>query len=335
MGKIDVLKNISGKQKAAILLITLGSENSAQIFKHLKREEIEMLTMEIAEISVIAPDVRKQVLQEFHEICLSEKYIAEGGAECAKDILEKALDKEKASEIMSKISTSSKSQYFNFLHRIESKQILKFIKNEHPQTVALILSCLKPQKAGEILSGFDTEEQMDIAKRIALMDITSSKIISEVEEILEKKVSAFIKNGTEDVGGVESIANILNHVNNNVGKNIIDKLDCENHSLSENIKKKMFVFEDIIFFDSSSIQTILKRDIENKDLAIALKGSSEALREHFFSNISKRLAPMIKEDMDMMHNVNSFDIEKSQQKIVEIILRLQETGELSAVRIRN
>jgi len=324
--------NYTGKEKAAMLLITLGPEKSSEIFKYLKEEEIEGLTLEIANMSTVLPEVKEKVLEEFYNICIAQQYITEGGIAYAKQILEKALGETKAHEIITKLTVSLQVRPFDFIRKDDVSQVINFIQNEHPQTIALILSYLRPNQAAQILSSLSSEKQAEVAKRIALMDKTSPDVIREVEKALEKRLSSIMTSGYADVGGVDAIVEILNAVDRGTEKNIMETLETDDMELSEEIKKKMFVFEDIISLDNRSIQTVLRQDIDNRELAIALKGSSEEVQDLIFSNLSKRLAAMIKEDMDFMGPVRKSDVEEAQQKIVNIIRRLQETGEIIVAR---
>ncbi|MCL2461131.1 MAG: flagellar motor switch protein FliG [Defluviitaleaceae bacterium] len=318
---------LTGREKAAILLITLGPEKSAQVFRHLKEDEIETLTLEIANISAVMPETKEAVLEEFYQICLAQQYITEGGIAYAKQILEKALGEAKAYEVINKLTVSLQVRPFDFIRKSDAGQILNFIQNEHPQTIALILSYLKPKQAGEVLSELSPDKQSDVARRIATMDRTSPDVIKEVEKVLEKKLSSLLTEDYTAVGGVDSVVEILNAVDRGTEKHILETLESEDAELSEEIKKKMFVFEDILTLDNRSIQTVL-REVDNRDLALALKNSSEELQNLILSNISKRLAGMVREDMEFMGPVRRSDVEEAQQKIVNIIRRLQDAGEI-------
>jgi len=320
--------DLTGREKAAILLITLGPEKSAQVFRHLKEDEIETLTLEIANISAVMPETKEDVLDEFYQICLAQQYITEGGITYAKQILEKALGEAKAYEIISKLTVSLQVRPFDFVRKADTTQILNFIQNEHPQTIALILSYIRPKQAAEVLSELSSDKQAEVARRIALMDRTSPEVIKEVEKVLEKKLSAMLTEDFTSVGGVDSVVDILNSVDRTTEKRIMETLDVEDSDLSEEIKKKMFVFEDILTLDNRAIQLLLRQDIDNRDLAIALKGSSQELQNLIFANQSTRLAGMIKEDMEYMGPVRRSDVEDAQQKIVNIVRRLQDMGEI-------
>lgn len=317
----------SGKEKAAMLLISLGPEKSAEIFKHLKEEEIEQLTLEIANIRTVTPEDKEKVMDEFYQICLAQEYIAEGGINYAKDILEKALGTQKALDVINKLTVSLQVRPFDFVRKADPAQLLNFIQNEHPQTIALILAYLKPQQASIVLSALPQDKQADVARRIALMDRTSPEVIKEVERVLEKKLSSLVTEDYTAAGGVQSIVDILNSVDRGTEKFIMETLEIENTDLAEEIKKRMFVFEDILSLDNRSIQRFL-REVDNSQLAIALKGSTEEVQKIIFANMSKRLVEMIKEDLEFMGPVRIKDVEEAQQKIVNIIRKLEDAGEI-------
>lgn len=325
-------KALDGKTKAAMLLISLGPEKSAKVFKHLKEEEIEALTLEIANVSTVTPEEKEGILQEFYQICIAQKYIAEGGIGYAKQLLEEALGDAKANEIISKLTVSLQVRPFDFIRKDDISQIINFIQNEHPQTIALILSYLKPPQAGEILSSLDPDKQADVARRIAIMDRTNPDVVKEIEITLEKRISALMTSEFTEVGGIDAIVEILNAVDRNTEKNIMDTLETDDVELSEEIKKKMFVFEDLLSLDNRAIQTILREDIDQRDIATALKGASEELQNILLNNMSKRMAAMIKEDMEFMGPIRRAEVEESQQKIVNIVRRLQETNQIVVAR---
>ena len=318
---------ISGIQKAAILLISLGPERSASIFKHLKEEEIETMTLEIANTRSISPATKDQVLDEFYEICLAQQYIAEGGIAYAKELLEKALGPDKAKDVIGKLTASLQVRPFEFVRKTDASQLLNFIQDEHPQTIALILSYLSPGQASTIISSLAPDKQADVAKRIAQMDRTSPDVIKEVEKVLERKLASLVNQDYTIVGGVDSIVEILNTVDRGTEKHIMETLEIEEPELADEIRRKMFVFEDILSLDDKSIQRVL-REVDNNELAIALKGSNEEVQNVVFNNLSKRLASMIKEDMEYMGPVRLKDVEEAQQKIVNIIRKLEDSSEI-------
>ena len=318
---------LDGVQKAAILLITLGPEKAASIFKHLKEDEIEQLTLEISNIRNVTPAEKEVVLSEFYEVCLAQQYIEEGGIGYAKDLLQKALGEDKAKEVLGKLTASLQVRPFEFIRKTEASQILNFIQDEHPQTIALILSYLSSTQAAGIISTLTPDKQTDVAKRIALMDRTSPDVIKEVENILEQKLSSLVNQDYTIVGGIDSIVEVLNTVDRGTEKHIMENLEIEEPELADEIRKKMFVFEDILMLDDRSIQRVL-REVENSELAVALKGANEDVQNAIFNNMSSRLSAMIREDMEYMGPVRMKDVEEAQQKIVNVIRKLEDSGEI-------
>ena len=319
--------DLTGIQKAAILLITLGPEKSSQIFKHLKEEEIEELTLEIANTRSISNQTKETILEEFYEVCLAQQYIAEGGISYAKELLEKSLGQEKAKEVIGKLTASLQVRPFEFIRKTDASQLLNFIQDEHPQTIALILSYLSSGQSAQIIGALNPEKQADVAKRIAQMDRTSPDVIKEVEKVLERKLASLVNQDYTIAGGVDAIVEILNTVDRSTEKHIMEALEIDEPELADEIRRKMFVFEDIITLDDRSIQRVL-RDVENNDLAIALKSANDNVKSAIFNNLSKRLAAMIKEDMECMGPVRLKDVEEAQQKIVNVIRKLEDSGEI-------
>ncbi len=324
-------QKMSGKQKAAILLVSLGPELSAQVFKHLREEEIEDLTLEIAGLRKIQPDVRDSVLEEFHDLLMAREYLEHGGIDYARELLEKALGPSKAEDIINRLTASLQVRPFDFARKTDPGQLLNFIQNEHPQTIALILAYLHPEQAGLILSSLAPELQVDVAKRLAKLDRTTPEVLYEIESTLEKRLSAFAVDDYTSAGGIDAAVDILNMVDRTTEKTIIDSLEEEEPELAEEIRKRMFVFEDIITLDDRSIQKVL-REVDSKDLAMALKTASEEVASRIYKNMSKRASEMLKEDMDYMGPVRLRDIEETQQKIVAVIRRLEDTGEIVIAR---
>ena len=320
-------EKMSGLQKSAVLLISLGPEKSANIFKHLKEEEIEELTLEIANTRNVTTQIKEEVTAEFYQLCLAQQYIAEGGIGYAKELLEKALGAEKAVSVISKLTASLQVKPFEFVRKTDASQLLNFIQDEHPQTIALILSYMSAGQASMIISALPPERQADVAKRVALMDRTSPDIIKEVEKILESKLASLVNQDYTIIGGVDAVVEILNAVDRGTEKHIMETLEIEEPELADEIRKKMFVFEDILLLDDRAIQIVL-RDVDNNDLAVALKGANEQVQTAIFNNLSKRLSAMIKEDMEFMGPVRMKDVEEAQQKIVNIIRKLEDAGEI-------
>ncbi|MBR4781158.1 MAG: flagellar motor switch protein FliG [Lachnospiraceae bacterium] len=325
------LADYNGLQKAAILMIALGPEKASKLFKHLKDEEIEALTLEIANTKSVSQQVKDDVMDEFYELCLAQQYIAEGGIGYAKELLDNALGNERASEVIGRLTASLQVRPFEFIRKTDPSQLLNFIQDEHPQTIALILSYLPSAQAAQVISALPPEKQADVAKRIAMMDRTSPDIIQEVEAVLEKKLASLVNQDYTIAGGVDSIVEILNSVDRATEKHILETLEIEEPELTDEIRKKMFVFEDILLLDDKSIQRVL-REVDNSELAIAMKAANEQVQNAIFNNLSKRLAVMIKEDMEYMGPVRMKDVEEAQQKIVNIIRKLEDSGEIIVSR---
>ncbi|MCR4716829.1 MAG: flagellar motor switch protein FliG [Lachnospiraceae bacterium] len=323
----SALDDLSGVEKAAILLIALGPEKSAIIFKHLKEDEIEQLTLEIANTRSISSQVKEAVVDEFYEICLAQQYISEGGIGYATDLLEKALGAEKARDVIGRLTASLQVRPFEFIRKTDATQLLNFIQDEHPQTIALILAYLPSAQAAAIVSSLPQDKQADVAKRIAQMDRTSPDVIKEVEKVLERKLASLVNQDYTIVGGVDAIVEILNTVDRGTEKNIMETLDIEEPELADEIRHKMFVFEDILSLDNRSIQRVL-REVDNNELAVALKAANEDVQNVIFENLSSRLATMIKEDMEFMGPVRMKDVEDAQQRIVNIIRKLEDSGDI-------
>lgn len=322
---------MTGRQKAALLLISLGPELSAQVFKHLDEDEMEKLTLEISSVKKVEADVKDQVIEEFHNIALAQDYISQGGIGYAKTVLEKALGKDHAQTIINRLTSSLQVRPFDFARRADPAQVLNFIQNEHPQTIALILSYLEPEQAGMILSSLSQDVQADIAKRIATMESTSPEVISEIESVLERKLSSTVTQDFTETGGVDAVVEVLNGVDRSTEKTILDTLEIQDPELAEEIRKRMFVFEDIVTLDNRSIQRII-RDLENEDLILSMKVSSEEVKEILFQNMSSRMAESFKDEMEIMGPVRLKDVEEAQSRIVSTIRRLEDAGEIIIAR---
>ena len=324
-------KELTGKQKAAILLISLGPDVSASVYKHLSEEEIEKLTLEISGVKKVDSLAKEDILEEFHSIALAQDFITQGGIGYAKTVLEKALGTDQAAVIINRLTSSLQVRPFDFARKADAGQILNFIQNEHPQTIALILSYLDSVQAGQILSELPQEVQADIARRIAVMDSTSPEIINEVEQILERKLSATVTQDYTQTGGIEAVVDVLNGVDRATERTILDALEIQDPELAEEIKKRMFVFEDIVTLDNRAIQRVI-RDCENEDLMLALKVSSDEVKEIVFKNMSKRMVETFQDEMEFMGPVRLRDVEEAQSRIVAIIRRLEEAGEIVIAR---
>jgi flagellar motor switch protein FliG len=324
-------KDLTGRQKAAVFLVTLGSEISSEIFKHLREDEIEALTFEIARLDTIESDDKDRVLLEFKELMMAQDFISTGGIDYARELLEKSLGSQKAIDIINRLTSSLQVRPFDFIRRTDPAHLLNFIQQEHPQTIALILAYLEPQKASIILGSLGHEAQSDVAKRIAIMDQVSPETLREVERVLEKKLSTISQEDYTAAGGVENIVEILNLVDRSTEKAIIESLEEEDPELAEEIKKRMFVFEDIVLLDDRAIQKVL-REVDTAELAKALRGVEAEVQDKIFRNMSKRAASLLKEEMEYMGPVRLKDVEETQQKIVSIIRKLEDQGEIVVAR---
>jgi len=320
-------EKMSTKEKAAVLMITIGQERAAKIYKYLSEEEIEQLTLAITTMRRVEPEVKESVVDEFFQMCIARKYISEGGIDYAREILSKAFGEEKTNELIMKLSSSLRVKPFDFIRKADSAQVLNFIQNEHPQTIALILSYLEPRYSAQILANLPLDKQLSVIARIANMGVTSPEYIKETERILEKKLSTLSFSDRSVTGGIDSVVSILNSVDRGTERHLLEALEETDAELVEEIRKRMFVFEDIVKLSNQAIQRVLK-EIDNRDLAVALKGSSEEVAEVIFRNISSRLQEMIKEDIQYMGPVRVRDVEEAQQKIVNVIRQLDDAGEI-------
>jgi flagellar motor switch protein FliG len=318
---------LSGKTKAAIFIVSVGPEASAEIFKYLKEDEIEQLTFEIARVNKVETEDKEKVLEEFQELMMANEFVSMGGIDYARDILEKSLGSQRALDIINKLTSSLQVRPFDFIRKTDPSHLANFIQQEHPQTIALILSYIDPKKAAAIISGIETEKRTDVAKRIATMDRTSPEILREVERVLERKISTIANEDFTVAGGVDAIVEILNNVDRSTEKSIMEALEEEDPELAEEVKKKMFVFEDIVLLDDKSIQRLL-REVDNQELARALKAVDSEVQEKIFRNMSKRAAQTLREDIEYMGPLRIKEVEETQQKIVGVIRKLEEKGEI-------
>ncbi|MDR0684127.1 MAG: flagellar motor switch protein FliG [Spirochaetaceae bacterium] len=325
------IKNMTGRQKAAVFLVSIGSDISSEIFKYLREDEIETLTFEIARMEMIEPEQKDAILTEFQELMMANQFISIGGIDYARELLEKSLGSQKAIDIINRLTSSLQVRPFDFIRRTDPAHLLNFIQQELPQTIALILAYLEPNKASMILQNLPSEAQSEVARRIAIMDRTSPEVLREVERVLEKKLSTLSSEDYTAAGGVGSIVEILNLVDRSSEKQIVEALEEEDPELAEEIKKRMFVFEDIVMLDDRSIQKVL-REVDQQELSKALKSVDAEVQDKIYKNMSKRAAQMLKEDMEFMGPVRLKDVEESQQKIVSIIRHLEDTGEIVVAR---
>ena len=325
---MSVHRGLSGKEKAAILLISLGPDLSAQVMKYLKEEDIDVLTLEIAGTRRVENDISEMVMREFTDMYLAQQYINEGGIEYAKVLLEKALGKDKAIDVLGRLTASLQVRPFDFARKAEPAQLLNFLESEAPQTIALVLSYLAPNQAAAILASLGPDLQVEVARRIASMEGTSPDVIKEIERILERRIVSVSGQDYTRAGGVGAIVDILNNVDRQTEKNILNALDVEAPELSEEIKRRMFLFEDIVYLDDRSVQRFLREVDLSRDLPMALKSASEDVKQKIFKNLSSRSVETLKESIDYLGPVRMRDVEDAQQRIVSIIRQLEEQGEI-------
>ncbi len=325
------MRKLTSKQKAAVLLLTLGESHAVEVVKLLDEHELEQIFLEIANLGKVTSEMAHSVTQEFYEMCLANNYINSGGIDYARTLLEKALGPGKAGNIISNLSASLRTRPFDFVRRTDPTQLLNYIESEHPQTIALILVHLDPDQAAAIIGGLAPGKQADVAHRMAVMDSTSPQIIKEVENILEKKLSAVVSRDYTKAGGVGSLVEILNRVDRTTEKMILETLDEQSPDLAEQVKKLLFVFEDIVLLDDRYVQLVLN-EVDQKDLPLALKGAAEAVYKKVENNMSKRAAETLKEEMDFLGPVRIRDVEEAQQRIVSVIRVLDDRGEIIIAR---
>lgn len=318
---------LSGKKKAAIVLLSLGAEKASNVLKQFSEQEIENITMEIANLSRVEKEQTDKVLEEFLLLGQAQQFMLEGGVDYARDILEKTLGHHKAVEIIKRLKEQVKVKPFTFVRHSDPKQLVNMISGEHPQTIALILSYLDADQAALVLSDLPEHNRADIARRIAVMERTSPEILKEVEKVLKEKMSTVFQQDFTQAGGIDTVVNVLNQVDRGTEKLILEELEKEDAELADEIRQRMFIFEDVITLDDASIQRVV-REVDSKELAKALKGASEEVKDRIFRNISKRAAEMLREDLDFMGPVRLREVEEAQQNIVGIIRRLDEAGEI-------
>ena len=317
---------VTGLRKTAILLLNLEKEVAARVMGKLSREEIERVSLEIARLKDVTKEERDSIMEEFYHLNVASRYVAQGGMTYARDLLEQSVGKAESEEIFSVLKDSIQQAPFSFLRKAESENILTFIQEEHPQTIALIISYLPSKKASEILGGLPAKKQIDVVKRVANMDHTSPEVIANVEKSLEIRLSSIVGQEFQEVGGIERLAEVLNFADRATEKNILGNLEEEDPNLVDQIRRLMFVFEDIILVNDKGIQGMLK-EVDNNTLALALKTASDELKKKIFDNMSERAATLINEEMEFMGPVRISDVEAAQRTVVDTIRRLEESGE--------
>lgn len=326
MPEVEELE-LTSLQKAAIVVTSIGAENASEVYKRLSEDDVEKLTFEVSSMPYIEIDKVDAVLNEFYELCLTQKVITEGGLDYARSVLEKAYGPEMAQKLMDRVSKSMQSKSFEFVRKSDYKNLLAIIQNEHPQTIALVLSYVNSEQASKVLQELPKEKRAEVVERIAKMESASPDTVKAIEATLERKFAAVVSMDITEVGGVNYVADILNKVDRGTEKFIFDELSAKDPALVDEIKKKMFVFEDILTLDSMSIQRFI-RDVEAKDLAVAIKGSNAEVAATLYANMPQRMQESIQQEIEYLHNVRMRDVDEAQQRIVGIIRHLEEEGEL-------
>jgi len=319
---------ITNMQKASLVLSSIGAENASLVFKNFSDDEIEKLTLEVAKNDYWPMEVVEEVLNDFYELCLTQKVISEGGVDYAREVLEKAFGQQQAAALFEKITKQLKTKAFSFVRKADYKNLLAIVQNEHPQTIALILSYARSDQASAILSELSKDVRIEVVERIAKMDAASPDVVRSIEQTLEKKFANLVSAESMDVGGINYIADVLNSVDRGTEKQIFDELAQRDPKLADEIRQKMFVFEDIVMLDDISVQAFLK-EVDPKDLAIAIKGSTTEVADSVYRNMSQRARESLQTDVEYLHNVRMRDVEEAQQRIVAVIRRLEDDGVLT------
>lgn len=320
-------KKLSPAARAAAVIVAMGAEEASEVYKHLREDEIEKLSIEVAKLERLSQEALQEIVDDFYGLCVTQKVISEGGVLYARDVLEKAFGPERATSYMERISQAMQTRAFDFIRKANYKNLMMMLQNEHPQTIAFVLSYAKADQASKIISELPKEQQLDVICRIARLESVSPEIVSTVEQVLEKRFSSVVSVDMTEIGGVNYVADIMNHTDRTTEKHIFDELNKSDPVLSEDIRKLMFVFEDIVNLDDMTIQRVL-REVDTQDLAVAIKGSNEDVKNVLLNNISARAKENILSDIEYLRNVRLRDVEEAQQRIVNVIRNLEETGEI-------
>ena len=318
-------------KKVALVLASMGAETASSIYKHLSDDDVEAISVELARMEYHSIDVVEEVLNEFYELCLTQKVVTEGGLDYARSVLEKAFGAEAADTLLNRITKQLETKSFDFVRKADYKNLLAIVQNEHPQTIALILSYARTDQASAILSELPKEKRVEVVERIANMDRASPEVVKAIEGSLEKKFATLASSDSMEVGGISYVAEIMNNVDRATEKYIFDELSARDQKLADLIKQKMFVFEDIVRLDAKDIQEFVKQ-VDAKDLAVAIKGSTQEVAECIFANISSRARENLQADIEYLHNVRMRDVDEAQQRIVGIIRRLEQEGAITITR---
>lgn len=331
MSRSTSTKKVTSMTKAATVIVAMGSERASEVYKHLSEDEIERLTLEVAKLETFTPDEMQEIVDDFYGLCMTQKVISEGGVLYARNVLEKAFGTQLATSYMDRVSKSMQTRSFEFIRKANYKNLMMMLQSEHPQTIAFVLSYASAEQSSKIISELPKKLQLDIIRRIATLESVSPEIVSIIENAFEKRFSVVISVDMTEIGGINFVADIMNHVDRTTEKYVFDELSKSDPALSEEIRKLMFVFEDIMKLDDTTIQTVL-RSVDTQELAVAIKGSSEEIKQMLLNNISARARENILADIEYLRNVRIKDVERAQQKIVDTIRKLEESGEITIVR---
>ncbi len=320
-------KTIGQEQKAAAVVVALGTEKASKLYKYLSAEEVEALTLEVAKLGHLQAEDTENILDDFYKNCLTQKVVTDGGVEYARAVLEKAYGEDMADELLRKMSRFLKNRTFDFLSKVDTKNLFNILQNERAQTIAIVLSHMESDKAADLLAELPDKKRIQVVRNIAKMDGASPEAIKIVEAQIRNRLDNILTSDNVRIGGIDYVADVMNHMDRSNEKFIFDEIGKRDAELAEDIRKRMFVFEDILGMDNRSIQRFI-RDCDTRDLVYALKGANEEIRACFFSNMSQRMAESVKSDLEITNNVRLRDVEEAQSRIVGIIRRLDEAGEI-------
>ena len=323
----SLIENMGPEQKAAAVVVALGAEKASLLYKYMDPEDVEQLTLEVARMSFLDSETTEEILNDFYQMCMTNKAVTEGGLEYARAVLEKAYGTQAASDLLNRVTKSLKNREFSFMAKTDPKFVFSILQNERPQTIALVLSHMDPDKAAAVVSQLDETRQVRVVENMAKIDSVSPTAVQIVEGELRNRFSNLVSSTNVKVGGIDYVANVMNNLDRSSEKNIFDGLSAKDQELAEEIRKRMFVFEDIITMDDRSVQRFV-RDCDPRDLVLSLKSANADVANKLFTNMSTRMAQSIRDDLEITTNVRMKDVEEAQQRIVDIIRGLEEKGEI-------
>jgi len=322
---------VHGVKKAAVLLMSVPAQEASSVLRHLNRAEVEKIAVEIANTRRIDRELQQAVLKEFYHMSLAEAEITNGGLEAARALLERAFDPARAGEILGRLTALMQHRPFEVLRKADPAQVLAFLQNEHPQTIAVLLAYMEPAQASQVLSALPDDLQGEVARRIAVMDRVSPEVIKEIESLIEKRLQTLSVEEVGSAGGIQSLVPILSNADRNAERTILSHLEADDPELAEEVRARMFVFENIVQLDDRAMQKVLRR-VDNKTLATALKGTPHEVSQKVFRNLSQKAAELLRDDMAVMGPVRIRDVEQAQREIIHIVRQLEEQGEIAISR---